>query len=143
MAPSLCHSTWHKDPAMEAMLAEETPSVLPLMLRTSAAQVHRGVTIVPILSGALPRERYITLAEALPFGYRVSEVDASGHVPELLIQNPLNRQVLLHDGEEVVGAKRNRMLEATILVVAGLTQKFPVACAEAGRWHRTSADYRN
>ena len=123
------------------MLVEETPIAVPITLRTGAAQVHRGITIVPILSGALPQEQYITLAEALSFGFRISEVDANGHVPELLVQNPLDKQVLLYDGEEIVGAKQNRMLEATILVAAGLTQKIPVACVEAGRWHRTSNDF--
>jgi hypothetical protein len=48
---------------------------------------------------------------------------------------------MLYDGEEVVGAKQNRMLEATILVAAGSTQKIPVACVEAGRWARISDDF--
>ena len=35
----------------------------------------------------------------------------------------------------MIGAKQNRVLEASVLVPASTTQKIPVACVEAGRWH--------
>lgn len=110
-------------------------------LRLGPPQTHGGVTIVPLLSAALPRRVYITLDEAMPQGFTIEEVDAHGHVPELLVRNPLTTDVLLYDGEEVVGAKQNRVLEASILVAASTTQKIPVACVEAGRWHHSGADF--
>lgn len=104
-------------------------------LRLGVPQVRGGITIVPLLATALPQRMYVTLDEAIPHGFTVEEVDHHGHVPELLVRNPLTTDVLLYDGEEVVGAKQNRVLEASILVAAGVTQKIPVACVEAGRWH--------
>ena len=126
---------------MQPQLAEEIPTTLPLVLRTGTAQIHGGITIIPILAAAPALADYITLGTAQPLGFTIEEVDTAGHVPELLVHNPLDTQVMLYDGEEVVGAKQNRMLEATILVAAGSTQKIPVACVEAGRWARVSNDF--
>lgn len=110
-------------------------------LRLGTPQTHGGITIVPLLAPGLPIRAYVTLDEAAPRGFTVEEVDRSGTVPELLVTNPLDADVLLYDGEEVVGAKQNRVLEASILVAAGTTQKIPVACVEAGRWHDSGRDF--
>jgi hypothetical protein len=42
--------------------------------------------------------------------------------------------VLIIDGEELVGAKQNRIVNLTILVAANSTLEIPVTCVEAGRW---------
>ena len=121
--------------------ANPPDAIPPLNLTTGNASYHGGITIIPLLASEPPRAGYITLAEAITLGFQVSEVSAGGHVPQLLVQNPLDQQVLLYDGEEVIGAKQNRILEATILVAAGLSQQIPVACVEAGRWSRISDDF--
>ena len=36
-------------------------------------------------------------------------------MPELVVTNPLDEWVLLYDGEELVGAKQNRILNLTVL----------------------------
>jgi hypothetical protein len=59
-------------------------------------------------------------------------------VPELAVANPLGEQVLLYDGEELVGAKQNRILNVTVLVGAHATLPIPVSCVEQGRWYRES-----
>jgi hypothetical protein len=68
----------------------------------------------------------------------VTEVSESGSVPELLVLNDLGRPVLIVDGEELVGAKQNRIVNLTILVPAKSRVHLPVSCVEAGRWHRRS-----
>ena len=124
---------------MSAALGTDRPSTIDL--RLGAPQTHGGITIVPLLCPGLPVRAYVTLDEAAPRGFTVEEVDRHGSVPELLVENPLDVDVLLYDGEEVVGAKQNRVLEASILVAAGTTQKIPVACVEAGRWHDDGRDF--
>src|SRR5262249_20602031 len=42
--------------------------------------------------------------------------------------------VLLYDGEELVGAKQNRILNVTVLVAEHSTVRIPVSCVEEGRW---------
>ena len=72
---------------------------------------------------------------------RVNEVSQSGSVPELKFTNDCERPVLLMDGEELVGAKQNRILNLTVLAPAGKTIIIPVSCVEAGRWQARSAEF--
>ena len=76
---------------------------------------HRGIVIAPLFPRNDPRAEYLTLEEALPLGFRITEIDAAGSVPELLAFNPLETPVLLYDGEELLGAKQNRILNVTAL----------------------------
>jgi hypothetical protein len=100
---------------------------------------HRGVVIAPLFPRRRPHAAYLTLEQALPLGFRVSELHAAGSVPELLAFNPLEANVLLYDGEELLGAKQNRILNVTVLVAAATEVKIPVSCVEVGRWHARGA----
>ncbi len=42
--------------------------------------------------------------------------------------------VLILDGEELVGAKQNRIVNTTILILGNSTTVIPVSCVESGRW---------
>ena len=57
-----------------------------------------------------------------------------GSVESLLVVNPLGTAVLLYEGEELVGAKQNRVLERSILVGASSKLEIPAKCVEQGRW---------
>ena len=103
---------------------------------------HRGVVIAPLFPRTDPRAEYLTLEEAVPLGFHVTEIDAAGSVPELLAKNPLDSNVLLYDGEELLGAKQNRILNVTVLVPARSETKIPVSCVEEGRWSARSAALR-
>src|SRR5215207_2581204 len=105
------------------------------------ATAHRGVVIALLFPRRQPNAAYVTLEEALPLGFRVTEVDAAGSVPELRVANPLDSSVLLYDGEELLGAKQNRILNVTVLVPAASETKVPVSCVEEGRWHARSAAF--
>ena len=102
---------------------------------------HRGIVITPLFPRRDPLAQYVTLDEALPLGFRVREVNDAGLVPELLVENPLTQDVLLYDGEELVGAKQNRILNVSVLVAAGTKLPIPVSCVEEGRWHAQSAAF--
>src|SRR5262249_5310493 len=72
-------------------------------------------------------------------GFTVEEVDAAGSVPELAVHNPLEQNVLLYDGEELIGAKQNRILNVTVLVAGESRTLIPVSCVEEGRWSARSS----
>jgi hypothetical protein len=101
-----------------------------------------NLTMYPLL---LPEESapgYLTLDEALAAGLAsVTEVSESGSVPELLVKNGAAQPVLILDGEELVGAKQNRIVNLTILVAAEQSLHIPVSCVEAGRWARRSREF--
>jgi ARG and Rhodanese-Phosphatase-superfamily-associated Protein domain len=99
---------------------------------------YRGVVVTPLFPRRTPVAPYLTLSEALPLGLRVTEIDKDGSVPELAVVNPLPTDVLLYDGEELVGARQNRILNVTVLVSARSAIRIPVSCVEEGRWDARS-----
>ena len=103
---------------------------------------YRGITVAPLFPRHDPVAGYITLDEALGRGLRIRETSESGSVPELLVVNPLSDRVLLYDGEELVGAKQNRILNVSVLVEAKTTLTIPVSCVEQGRWRHVSPSFQ-
>lgn len=102
---------------------------------------HRNLTLVPI-KGQSAELEYILAADAIEDGTLiVKEISESGSVNTLIVENNNNKRVLLLDGEELIGAKQNRILNTTILVEANTTQKIPVSCVEQGRWRHASAKF--
>jgi hypothetical protein len=111
-------------------------------LRLGDPVVHRGLAVVPLF-GDLPRgPDYQTFGEALRAGTcRVTEVSEGGSVPQLLVANTGARPVFLLDGEELIGAKQNRIVNLSILVPAARDLPIPVSCVEQGRWHYRSREF--
>ena len=97
--------------------------------------------MIPLL-GPPPVERepfYLTLDEALASGVdEITEVSEQGSVPDLKFINRGPQPVLILDGEELLGAKQNRIVNLTILVAANSELTIPVSCVEAGRWRSRS-----
>jgi hypothetical protein len=111
-------------------------------VQLGSPQVHANLTVFPLLGEGLEAPNYLLLDEALEGGCaRVTEVSEAGSVPELRFVNECTRPVLLLDGEELVGAKQNRILNLTVLAPAGKTIEIPVSCVEAGRWHAQSREF--
>jgi hypothetical protein len=78
---------------------------------------------------------YTTLDDALAAGtVEVNEVNESGSVPTLRVSNRADTLVFLMAGEQLVGAKQNRVLNASLMVDAHTDLPIPVSCVEAGRW---------
>jgi hypothetical protein len=78
---------------------------------------------------------YVTLDEALEDkSIEVTESSENGLVPQIKIINRSNRMVFLMAGEQVVGCKQNRVLNASIMVPASGEMPLPVTCVEGGRW---------
>jgi ARG/rhodanese/phosphatase superfamily protein len=109
--------------------------------RLGEPRAHANLAVFPLWAPASVDRPYMTLEEGLSSGrVRVTEVSREGSVPELCLVNEADRPVLLLDGEELRGAKQNRVLNLTILAPAGKTIVVPVSCVEQGRWaHRSEA----
>jgi hypothetical protein len=94
-----------------------------------------NLTMHPLLTGHDSPAGYATLDEALAAGFvDITEVSEAGQVPVLMFLNNGTVPVLVIDGEELVGAKQNRIVNLTILVPAKTRLRVPVTCVEAGRW---------
>ena len=96
---------------------------------------YRNLAVFPVRTKGRGAFAYLTLDEALEQGkLRISEAGPGGHVPELMVRNVSDERIFLMDGEELVGAKQNRILNTSIIVDAGTTIRIPVSCVEEGRW---------
>jgi hypothetical protein len=85
---------------------------------------------------------YRTLDEAMQAGsLEVKEINEAGSVPVLTVTNRSDVMAFLMAGEQLVGAKQNRILNVSLMVPPSLTLSVPVSCVEAGRWHKRSATF--
>ncbi len=111
-------------------------------LKVGKAQTHKNLALYPLLSTYTPGLDYLLLDEDLNQGViEIVEVSKEGAVPELRVINNGRLMVLILDGEELVGAKQNRVVNTTILVKGGSTLVVPVSCVEQGRWSYHSTKF--
>lgn len=105
-------------------------------------QVRHQVTVFPITTECGADLAYVTLSEALVSERVViTEVSESGSVPELRVKNDGDVPVLIVDGEELKGAKQNRVCNTTVLLREKATTVLPVSCTEHGRWSYDSPEF--
>ena len=78
---------------------------------------------------------YVTLDESLEAGWiEITEFTEAGQVPRIKIINRSQHMVFLMAGEQVVGCKQNRVVNASMMVPAHSEMPLPVTCVERGRW---------
>jgi len=96
---------------------------------------HEALSVFPLFSEASGGVDYRLANAALADeSLLVEEVSEDGSVPDLLVENKGDTRVLFLEGEELVGAKQNRILNTSVLVAAHTKIKIPVSCVEQGRW---------
>lgn len=105
-------------------------------------QAHNHVAVIPLFRTNGNGPDYLTMKEAMDNHLlTVTEVTEGGTVPELKVINGALKAVLLLDGEELAGAKQNRVLNTTILLREQSTTVIPVSCTEHGRWSYSSSHF--
>jgi hypothetical protein len=68
----------------------------------------------------------------------IAEIGQEGAVSTIRAVNKSDAMVFLMAGEQLIGAKQNRILNASIMVPEGQSLDIPVSCVEAGRWRHLS-----
>ena len=104
-------------------------------------RTKENLVIFPLMvnNGEEELPAYLLLDEAFEMGVlEIKEVSPEGSVNTVVILNNADEPVLILDGEEILGAKQNRMVNATILIAAKEKVEVPVSCVERGRWHYSS-----
>ncbi|MFN0040988.1 MAG: ARPP-1 family domain-containing protein [Burkholderiales bacterium] len=109
-------------------------------LSLGQAQAFANMALFPLIAAHVEAPDYLVLEEALKSDVgRITEISEGGRVPELAFENNAPARVLLVDGEELIGARQNRVLNISILVPAGKKLAIPVSCCEQGRWRYTGS----
>jgi hypothetical protein len=111
----------------------ENLTMVPLLAR--GLKPASSGSRIPDPGSRLQPPDYAVLDDALASGFfEITEVSEQGSVANLKVVNRGPNPVLIIDGEELVGAKQNRVVNLTILVAAQSALTIPVSCVEAGRW---------
>ena len=105
---------------------------------------HHNLTFFPLLWQQEHKLSYSLLSTAIEAGEAVvEEVNESGTVPNLAVTNNCKRPLLIPEGEILMGAKQNRVINITVLVAAGKKFVLPVSCVEQGRWRYKSRHFES
>lgn len=112
-------------------------------LRVGEGAAFERMTVYPVFGAAVSPLTYKVLAEALADGSVEVREKAAASVPELWLENKSDSMILVLDGEEVIGGRQNRIVNASFLIGAKSEVNIPVTCVEHGRWHPTSDRFRS
>ncbi len=128
---------WHAPCSFTGMKEQQTVRAFLASVSMGEPLCFEQLALYPLSRKEAAPFRCITLDEAMAKGsFQVKEVDG-GTVPLLLEVNGTSERVFLLDGEELVGAKQNRILNLSLLVERSSELKVPVSCVEQGRWNFT------
>ncbi len=105
-------------------------------------QHFKNMAVLPLMTSLDDSPKYMILKQALDQHVLViGEVSQEGRVPELKVVNKSDTPVLLLDGEELAGAKQNRVLNTTILLKEKSETIIPVSCTEQRRWSYQTQEF--
>ena len=100
---------------------------------------YQTLSVFPLFDGSMTPVEYTLSDVGIGSGcVIVEEVSETGSVPDLLVENRGDVRVLFLEGEQLVGAKQNRILNTSVLIAAHSKIKIPVSCVEQGRWRYRS-----
>lgn len=105
-------------------------------MRLGKPQTHNNLVVFPWLADQEISMDYILLDEATDANQvTMSEDFEDGIVTELTIENRSGENILMLDGEELIGTKQKRVLNTTMLIPAHSVIAIPVCCVERRRWY--------
>ena len=105
----------------------------------------KNLSVVPLFSNAGANTsalNYISLKHGMEKNLvEITEISEGGSVPTLQVHNRGNKPLFILDGEELVGAKQNRIVNTSMLLAAKSYFQVPVSCTERGRWSYNSRKF--
>ncbi len=104
---------------MESVKAEE-----PFFLR--------NLVVFPLVGGGTTNGHYLSLQEASEQGW-IQLLDTED-VNDIVLRYQGDAPVVLMEGEEVLGARQNRVFVTTVVAERPVETPVPVVCVEQGRW---------
>ena len=111
-------------------------------LHTGEPVEFNRLKILPVFVDEDRKLPFLDLEEALKQGFiEITEISEGGSVPDLEVSNKSHEDVIILDGEELIGAKQNRIVNTTIVVAATSKLRIPVSCVEQRRWRYSSPSF--
>ena len=100
-----------------------------------------GVSLFPLCWPEAEPSPVDLYEEALERGDVELTEKGSGDVPEIQLHNHGTRPILIPEGALLIGARQNRVTNATVVVAARSVFTVPVSCVERGRWSWRSKQF--
>ncbi|AFH49312.1 Hypothetical protein IALB_1604 [Ignavibacterium album JCM 16511] len=105
---------------------------------------HKRLSIVQFTGFEQNTFQYISGPAAIAKEFiEVREVSITGSVNNLELVNLSDKYVFFMDGDILVGAKQNRVLNTSVFVAPNSKINLPVSCVEQGRWRSISDKFRS
>lgn len=119
---------------MSNLLDNPTPLSASLSgpIEVGEPDVAGPLSVYPLIGPATTLD-YVAFAAAQD-QVAITELKGGASVNDLMVDNQGAKSVLLYEGEEILGAQQNRVLDISILVDAHSKTRIPVSCVEQGRW---------
>jgi len=101
-----------------------------------------NLTQFPLFGPQNQERGYVPLEEALDRGEaEITEVTGTGRVPLVCFASHCASPIFLLDGQELIGAMQDRVLNISLLAPPGRRLLIPVTCVEAARWEPGSVTF--
>ena len=103
---------------------------------------YKNLILIPVISNNGAGLEFLTLTRAIKDDLvQIREVTGNATVPEIIVINKGGGYVLIIDGDHLIGAKQNRVINKTIIIPPESETRIPVSCTEQGRWHFVSEKF--
>ncbi len=107
-----------------------------------SVQQCEALTVVQLNTQPCNTFEYITLTKAMKQNLiEIRELNQSGSVNEVYVINKSRHFVFMTDGDVLSGAKQNRVLNTSVLLLPESKTVLPVSCVEQGRWSYASEKF--
>ncbi|MDT3697123.1 MAG: DUF6569 family protein [Ignavibacterium sp.] len=113
-----------------------------MQVRAVEFQKYKRLSVVQFLTAQQNSFEYISGPSAIRDDLiQIKEVSVSGNVNSLLVFNQSDKYAFFMDGDILIGAKQNRVLNTSVLLAPNSKTTLPVSCVEQGRWSHISAKF--
>jgi hypothetical protein len=113
-----------------------------MIAQVLSVQNHGLLSVVQVGTARQNTIEYISSATAIKGRHiEVREVSEAGMVNSILVVNNSGHFVFMLDGDILIGAKQNRVLNTSMFLPPNSKTEVPVSCVEQGRWRRVSPTF--
>jgi hypothetical protein len=112
-------------------------------IQVGAGKHHFNLTFFPLFTKSPNGSNFISLDQAIKKKYaEVGEVSEEGDISKVKLKNNSDHFIFLPQGEMITGAKQDRVIIISTIVVPNTTEILNVSCVEQGRWEFESQEFK-